>query len=92
MFKIKYTRESKNNLGDIFHYIAADNIISAVNVLQKIHTTISQIKLFPYIWKNRNGKMREFVETKYRFRIIYHIDEEEEIIYIDSIFKNKNTY
>jgi plasmid stabilization system protein ParE len=49
MFKVVYTRESERNLDDIFSYIAEDNNTHAVKVLQKIYSTISRIKLFPYI-------------------------------------------
>jgi hypothetical protein len=53
--------------------------------------TFNIIKDFPYLWK-WNNSLREFVETKYRFRIIYQVNEGEQTISIIAIFKNKNTF
>jgi hypothetical protein len=49
------------------------------------------IKDFPYLWKWDNS-LREFVETKYKFRIIYSVNEEEQIITVIAVFKNKNIF
>jgi len=47
MYKIIYTKESEDNLADIFEYISNDNDFYAAKVLQNIKITIDILKLFP---------------------------------------------
>jgi plasmid stabilization system protein ParE len=47
MYKIIYTKESENNMSDIFDYISNDNDFYAAKVLLSIKTTIDILKLFP---------------------------------------------
>ena len=50
MYSIKYTKESEDNLVEIFDYIWSDNTFFAVKVLQSIKLTIDILKLFPLSW------------------------------------------
>jgi len=71
MYKIVYTKESENNLSDIFDYISEDNDFYAAKVLQNIKTTIDILKLFPLSWTLINENIRMIVDTKYRYSIYY---------------------
>ncbi|MCH2188706.1 type II toxin-antitoxin system RelE/ParE family toxin [Candidatus Gracilibacteria bacterium] len=92
MFKIKYTKQAKNNIRNIFGYIAGDNLIVATQTLQKIYSSISHIQIFPYIGKQYNIYLREFIESKYKFRIIYQVDESNSQIIILDVLKYRNTF
>lgn len=91
MFNIELQKLAYEDLDLIFWYISDDNKIIAVQVIQKINKSIQNLKTFPYLWK-KSGILREFVESKYKFRIIYNVNEDKKIITIISIFKNKNNF
>jgi len=92
MLKVEFDKKAKQDLSSIMNYIFDDNPQASVAVLQKIRKSISQIAIFPYIGKTHNDRLREFIESKYKYRIIYQVDEKEAILYIVAIFKHKNTY
>ncbi len=91
MYKIKYWAKSNVDLDEIFDYISNDDNFQAVKVIHKIVDTIKNIQIFPYLWKPI-WRFREFIETKYKFRIIYELDEDKKLIKIISVFKNKNNF
>ncbi len=91
MFNIKYSAKASIELDEIFEYILEDNNFFAVKVINNIAKTIKNIVIFPYMWK-KTWSYREFVETKYKYRIIYKIEEEKQLIIIVSIFKNTNNF
>jgi hypothetical protein len=64
----------------------------AQKVIEKIFDTISNISIFPNIWKELEWEIREIVEPNYKFRIIYKVKGELIEIEIISIFKNKNLF
>jgi toxin ParE1/3/4 len=78
MHRVIFQERAKRWLYEIFWYINPDNSLAAVNVIQKIFDTIENLKIFPYLWKEMNILwIREIVEPKYKFRIIYLLREEE---------------
>lgn len=89
MYKIKYTKESEDNLANIFDYISKDNTFYAVKVLQNIKTTIDILKLFPLSGSEIDKNIKMIVDTKYRYRIIYYFNWEEILILSISKYKNK---
>jgi len=91
MYIIKYSKIASIELGWIYSYIAEDNNYFAIKVVQHIFKTIKYLNDFPFMWKPF-WSYRELIETKYKFRIIYKIDEKQKVIQIISIFKNKNTF
>ncbi len=92
MYKIIISPRANNNLTEIKEYISLDNSLMANKVIEKIFNTISNISLFPNIWKEIKWWFRELVEPNYKFRIIYRIKNEQIEIEIISIFKNKNSF
>lgn len=91
MYKIIVLSEAQDDLDNIYSYIAEDNILYATKTIREVWQTFQMIKDFPYLWKWDNS-LREFVETKYKFRIIYSVNEEEQIITVIAVFKNKNIF
>jgi len=49
MLNIEFQELAYENLDFIFSYIAEDNKIIAIKVIQKINNTIKNLKLFPYM-------------------------------------------
>jgi len=92
MLNIEFQELAHENLDFIFSYIAENDKIIAIKVIQKINNTIKNLELFPYMWKPTIWRLREIIEPKYKFRIIYYLNEEEKTITIISIFKNKNNF
>lgn len=80
MYKILYTKESENNLSDIFGYILDDNDFYAAKVLQNIKITIDILKLFPVSWAIINENIRMIVDTKYRYTIYYTFNGKEVVV------------
>jgi len=80
MYKIIYTKESEDNMSDIFDYISNDNDFYAAKVLQSIKSTIDILKLFPLSWAIINSNIRIIVDSKYRYSIYYSFNWKEVVI------------
>ncbi len=80
MYKIIYTKESEDNMSDIFDYISDDNDFYAAKVLQNIKITIDILKLFPLSWAIIDENIRIIVDTKYRYSIYYTFNWKEVVI------------
>lgn len=80
MYKIIYTKESENNLSDIFDYISGDNSFYAAKVLQNIKSTIDILKLFPLSWTIIDANIRIVVDTKYWYSIYYAFSWKEVVV------------
>ncbi len=80
MYKIIYTKESEDNLADIFEYISNDNDFYAAKVLQNIKITIDILKLFPLSWAIIDSNIRIIVDTKYKYSIYYYFNWNEVIV------------
>ena len=88
MYKINYTKESKENLAEIFWYILEDDYFYAAKVISSIKNTIDILKLFPFSWKSIDENNNMIVESTYKYKIVYEVKKD--CIYIISIFKYKN--
>ena len=80
MYKIIYTKESEDNMSDIFNYISNDNDFYAAKVLLSIKSTIDILKLFPLSWTIINSNIRIIVDSKYRYSIYYSFNWKEVVI------------
>ena len=80
MYKIIYTKESENNMSNIFDYISDDNDFYAAKVLQNIKSTIDILKIFPLSWKIIDDSIRMIVDSKYKYSIYYTINKNKVII------------
>lgn len=90
MFKIKLLDDAKIDYNSIWDFIANDNLFYANEVLNKINKSIFLLKDFPYIWRDLDGKYRQIVEPKYKFKIVYKVGKN--IIYIVSIFREQDRW
>jgi mRNA-degrading endonuclease RelE of RelBE toxin-antitoxin system len=88
MYKIKVTKTAEENLDFIKSYIWD----YSKTVIKNIFLSIWHLAFFPKLWFEIEDWFRELIDSKYKFRIIYKINQEKNIIYIISIFKNKNTF
>ncbi|MDD3793314.1 MAG: type II toxin-antitoxin system RelE/ParE family toxin [Candidatus Gracilibacteria bacterium] len=80
MYKIIYTKESEDNMSDIFDYISNNNDFYAAKVLQSIKSTIDILKLFPLSGAIINSNIRIIVDSKYRYSIYYSFNGKEVVI------------
>ncbi|MDP2091011.1 MAG: type II toxin-antitoxin system RelE/ParE family toxin [Candidatus Gracilibacteria bacterium] len=92
MYSIEYSKNSRNNLNEIFIYINNDNSLASINVINNILNTINYLKDFSNLGLKYKNGLRKLVNSKHKFTIIYKIDEEKQTIIIVSIFKYKNTF
>lgn len=90
MLKILYANKVKKDLKSISDFIAQDSPIHSVKTIQSIQKTIALLSDFPYIWKILDWSIREVVETKYRYKIVYEVNDVQ--ITILSIYKYQNTW
>ena len=90
MYKIKILRKAENNLIETFNYISLDNTNYAKIVLDSIKKSINYLSKYPFLWKKIDDNLRQIVEPKYKFKIIYKVSKN--IIYIVAVFKNKNSW
>jgi len=90
MFKIKYSKRVKNDLKVISDFISMDNPIYSIQIIYSITKTIDMLEDFPYIWKEIEKNIRELIESKYKYKIVYQIDNN--TITILSVYKYKNSW
>lgn len=88
MLNLEFQASCLDQIEEIFSFVAQDNPVSAVDVVQRIYHTIENLRVFPYLWKQDSWGIREIVEPRYKFRILYLLKGE--TIYIVSIFRYKN--
>jgi len=87
MLKIIYSDESEENLTEIINFISIWSPKNALIVIWNIINTISNLSIFPELWKVDFWRIRILVDSKYWYRISYEIYEN--FILILSIYKNK---
>ena len=74
MYNIFYTPKSEDNLIEIFWYISEDNKFHAAKVITSIKNTIGILKLFPYSWKVLFNDTRMIIDSHYKYKIVYKVD------------------
>ena len=90
MFNIVYSLKVKKDLKNINDYISLDNPIYWLKTINSIIKTIEILEDFPYIWKEIDWDLRETVENKYQYKVVYSISGN--TIIILSVYKYKNTW
>ena len=90
MFKIKYSKKVKNDLKLISDFIALDSPIDSIKTIKSILKTIDLLGEFPYIWKEIEWSIRELVEKKHKYKIVYKVDID--FVTILSVYKYQNTW
>jgi len=88
MYSIEFTPISEEDINFIQSYIGEYSNV----VLNKIFHTIANLSYFPHLWFERKDSLKEIIDSNFKFRIIYKIEEKKKIIYILSIFKNKSDW
>ncbi len=74
MHKIIYSPQSNQDLIEIYTFIATDNLFYASKVIEKIKYSINFLKEYPSLGKKvDDNNLREIVEPRYGFRIVYQI-------------------
>lgn len=87
MFNIIYSNESEENLVDLLNFISIWSPKNALLVIWCIQNTISNLSVFPELWKIDSWRIRVLVNSKYWYRISYQVYDK--FILILSIYKNK---
>ena len=88
MLKIIYTQRFKDDLIDIKNYISIDNVLYAIKTINSIKTTIEILKIFPKMWKISDSIYRIIIESKYKYKIFYRIENDS--IFIVSVSKYRD--
>lgn len=90
MYKIKFTKNAVSDISNIELFISLDNPDVSRQVKIKLLESISNLSMFPYLWKEfKSDNIRELVDPNYNYRILYEIDENFKIIKVLNIFKYK---
>ena len=90
MHKLLYLSWARQDLADIYDYIAEDNLFYAQDVIDKITHSIVRLPVFPLIGTKIDTYTRYIVEPRYRYTIVYRVVED--TLYIVSIFKYKESW
>ena len=92
MAKINWTNNAKNDLKDIYDYIAKDSKYYANHFVNKIQNATKKLKRFSEIGRivpeYSDKSMRELIH--YNYRIIYKIDDKN--IYIITIIHSSRDF
>ena len=89
--QIEISDEAKDDIAEIYRYIAKNSLRYASETVNNIYDSIDYLELSPYLGRY----VHEFEDKKYReifyknYRIVYTIQEKEEIIYIHFVIHGK---
>lgn len=97
-YKIRLTKRARNELENIYNYISKTLIAEKVanNLMEKIENEFLILEDMPKAF--RVIKKYKHIDFEYRkivintYIIIYHIEEENKIVYIDRIIYGKRNY
>lgn len=89
MFRIVYSKKVVNDLKWISMFISLDNPVYSIKTIASILKTIDLLNDFPFLWKEIDINLRELVENKYKYKIVYEIKNKKIIILSVCKFKNK---
>ena len=92
--KVFWSDESKSDLEDIFDFYSSYSLQYAENLIESLLSRESQLTTYPSsgTYQNfevLNQKYRYLVEGK--FKIIYHIREEEQLVYVNTVFDTRQS-
>ncbi len=91
MYKIKFTKNAFWDISNIELFISLDNVEISKQVRIKLLESISNLSMFPLLWKKfKSNNIRELVDPNYNYRIVYEINDRLKVIKILNIFKYKN--
>ncbi|MCH2189247.1 type II toxin-antitoxin system RelE/ParE family toxin [Candidatus Gracilibacteria bacterium] len=87
MYSVVISQIAQDQIETLYDYIARDNVGQADLVVQKVYGFFDYLRIFPKMGKPITSHYREFVETKYRYRVIYTCNDAPQRIEIVSILK-----
>ncbi len=90
MYKVEILPEAIEDILQIVNYIGEDNVYYANKVKSHIKKTILLLSSFPYLWIEIDNIHRKIIESKYRYKIVYRI--ENNYVYIVSVFREQNKW
>ena len=92
--KVIMSNKVKENLAEIYNYIAKDSIKYANKTIENIYTRIEFLKFSPYLGRHvpelSSQYYRELIYKSYR--IVYTVDEKTDTIYIHFIIHSKRNF
>lgn len=92
--QIIVSSEARNDITNIYSYIAADSVKYANKTVSNIYSRIAELETSPYIGRY----VPEFPDKQYRellyknYRIVYNVSEETYSIYIHFIIHCKRNF
>ncbi len=93
IYNIDIKSEVHDFIWDVWEYIFKESFSFSVSkkVMDNIYKNIFSLKVFPYRYPEFNDKYRVFTINK-KYRVFYHIDEENNTIIISRIFSSYQNY
>ncbi len=92
--RIIISNEVRNDITEIYEYIARDSLKYANETIKNIYSRISELENSPYLGRY----IPELLDKKYRellyknYRIVYSVLEEKNIIYIYFVIHSKRDF
>lgn len=90
MYKIVFSQKVLEDLIQIKEFIEKDNSVYSLKTINSILDTINLLNDFPFIWKVLWDNLREIIETDYKYKIVYKV--ENKLITILSIYKYQKNW
>lgn len=91
MHNILYSQSAREDLENIYWFIAQDNVFYAQDVIDKIDSSIQRLAHFPFLGTRiKQSEYFLIVEPRYRFKIVYRVTAD--VIQIFSIFKYQDIW
>lgn len=88
-YKYIFDPAAADEYEDAFNWYEQKSTVAADNLILAVQDAITAICANPYRYRNTHKKLRELTLKKYRFNLIYFIDEARQLITIISLYHHK---
>ncbi len=94
VYRIVWSQTSRNDLKNIYEFIAKDSARHAQNQVKSIQDSVSNLAEFPLMGRN----LPEFPLLPYReivtgnYRVLYNFNEDQELITVMSVVHTRRSF
>lgn len=95
-YKIKYSKQARQDLGEIYRFIALEcgNPAGAVRVIDVVEDKCAKLQFFPRAAAVRaryDGKKFRFMRAG-KYTVVYYIDDKNGVVRIYGVFLSKRNF
>ena len=92
MYKLEFEKRFILKMEEIINYISVDNYEKAMEVKDFIFDYVKILQYYPLMWIKLDNTYRQIVLPKYKYKIVYEIDEKNKVVLLYSIWREQKMF